>query len=253
MVVSFQSLAQTPDTVFLEELTWTEVRAAIDSGATTVIVPTAGTEQNGPHMALGKHKYRINAGSDRIARELGNALVAPVMTYVPEGNIDPPSGHMRYAGAISLPQDVFRSVLEYAARSMRAHGFTDILFIGDSGGNQSGMRAVAETLNDEWNAERTRVLVVTDWYGADDYPNWLLSQGFSDEEIGSHAGLSDTAKLLYVAPQHVRTELLVDGDLANVEGVSGDPSKATAELGKVGMDFHHESAMRQINQLMAED
>ena len=69
------SLAQTPDTVFLEELTWTEVASAIDSGSTTIIIPTAGTEQNGPHMVLGKHKYRINAGSERIARSLGNTCL----------------------------------------------------------------------------------------------------------------------------------------------------------------------------------
>ncbi len=30
-----------------------------------------------------------------------------------------------------------------AARSLKAHGATDILFIGDSGGNQAGMTAVA--------------------------------------------------------------------------------------------------------------
>jgi len=109
--VGLSAHAQTPDTVFLEELTWTEVRAAIDGGTTTVIVPTAGTEQNGPHMVLGKHKYRINWGAERIARELGNALVAPVMTYVPEGQIDPPSGHMRYAGTISIPPALFKGVL----------------------------------------------------------------------------------------------------------------------------------------------
>ena len=130
------SLAQTPDTVFLEELTWTEVASAIDSGSTTIIIPTAGTEQNGPHMVLGKHKYRINAGSERIARSLGNTLVAPVITYVPEGDIDPPSGHMRFAGTISIPREVFESVLEYTARSLKQHGFTDILLIGDSGPNQ---------------------------------------------------------------------------------------------------------------------
>ena len=99
-IFPFASIAQTPDTVFLEDLTWTEVRHAIDSGVTTVIVPTAGTEQNGPHMVLGKHKYRMNAGAERIARELGNTLVAPIMTYVPEGEIDPPEGHMRFAGTI---------------------------------------------------------------------------------------------------------------------------------------------------------
>ena len=69
--------------VFLEELTWTEVRDAIDSGTTTIIIPTAGTEQNGPHMVLGKHKFIVNYASAMIARELGNALVAPVVTYVP--------------------------------------------------------------------------------------------------------------------------------------------------------------------------
>ena len=136
-------LAQTPDTVFLEELTWTEVESAIASGSTTIIVPTAGTEQNGPHMVLGKHKYRINAGSERIARSLGNALVAPAITYVPEGDIDPPSGHMRFAGTISIPQEVFELVLEHTARSLKQHGFTDILLIGDSGPNQGPQESVA--------------------------------------------------------------------------------------------------------------
>src|SRR5262245_46961967 len=95
--------AQMPDTVFLEQLTWDEVRDSIAAGKTTVIVPTGGTEQNGPHMALGKHNVRVAANADAIARRLGNALVAPVMAYVPEGGIDPPTGHMRFAGTISLP------------------------------------------------------------------------------------------------------------------------------------------------------
>ena len=81
--------AQVPDTVFLEELTWTEVRDALRAGRTTILLPTGGTEQNGPHMALGKHNYIIKYTSERIARRLGNALVAPVMAYVPEGDIDP--------------------------------------------------------------------------------------------------------------------------------------------------------------------
>ena len=139
--------AQTPDTVFLEELTWTEVRDAIQSGTTTIILPTAGTEQNGPHMVLGKHKFIINHASEKIARRLGNALVAPVMTYVPEGNLDPPSSHMRFPGTITLPNEHFMKVLEYAARSFRSHGFSNIVFIGDSGPNQPGMRQVSESLN----------------------------------------------------------------------------------------------------------
>ena len=109
--------AQTPDTVFIEKLTWEEVRDAIAAGKTTIIVPTGGTEQNGPHMALGKHNVRIAANAEHIGRRLGNALVAPVVAYTPEGGIDPPTGHMRFPGTISIPDPVFRQVLEYIARS----------------------------------------------------------------------------------------------------------------------------------------
>lgn len=127
-----------PDSVFLEDLTWMEVRDAIAAGKTTVIIPTGGTEQNGPHMALGKHNYLVKYKAGEIARRLGNALVAPVVAYVPEGDINPPTGHMRFAGTITLPQEVFSKVLEYAARSFKQHGFLDIALVGDSGGNQAG-------------------------------------------------------------------------------------------------------------------
>src|SRR5690606_24783006 len=85
-----------PNTVFLEALTVVEIQEAVASGKTTAIVATAGTEQNGPHMVMGKHRYILEYTTDKIARRLGDALVAPIITYVPEGNLDPPSGHMRY-------------------------------------------------------------------------------------------------------------------------------------------------------------
>ena len=70
----------------LEALTWTELRGLVQSGKTTIILPLGGTEQNGPHMALGKHNVRVRLLSERIARVLGDALVAPVLAYVPEGS-----------------------------------------------------------------------------------------------------------------------------------------------------------------------
>lgn len=247
---SAAAVASPPDTVFLEELTWTEVRDAIDAGTTTIIVPTAGTEQNGPHMVLGKHKYRINAASERIARALGHTLVAPVMTYVPEGEIEPPSGHMRYAGTISIPVDVFEATLEYTARSLRVHGFTDILFIGDSGPNQGPMQVVATVLNAEWQGDPTRVHFISDWYTSTTFEEWLLEKGETAETMGQHAGLVDTSLLLAVAPQHVRIDKRSVGQGSDVDGVTGDPTKATAEIGKVGMDFYFEDAMQQIRDLM---
>jgi len=248
-------LAETPDTVFLEELTSPEVRHAIDNGTTTIIVPTAGTEQNGSHVVLGKHKYRMNAGAERIARELGDTLVAPVMTYVPEGTIDPPSGHMRRAGTLSISQELFESLLEQTAKSLRAHGFTDILFIGDSGGNQAGMEAAAARLDQEWADEATRVHHISEWYFSSTFREWLLDQGHTEEELGRHAGLVDTSMLMAVTPEHIRTELMSVGTGMDIDGngVNGDPSASTAEMGQVGMDFAHDAAMTQIRELMAAD
>jgi len=139
--------AQAPASVFLEELTWTELRDLVKSGKTTIIVPIGGTEQNGPHMALGKHNRRVIVLSERIARALGNALVAPVIAYVPEGGISPPTEHMRFPGTITVPEDAFEKILESAARSFKLAGFRDIVFLGDHGGYQRADKAVAGRLD----------------------------------------------------------------------------------------------------------
>ena len=97
--------------MFLDELTWTEVRDRLEAGTSTVIVASAGTEQNGPHMVLGKHKFIVRHTSEPIARRLGNALVAPIITYVPEGGIDPPTGHMRYPGSDHASERVLQEDL----------------------------------------------------------------------------------------------------------------------------------------------
>jgi len=242
---------QGPNTVFLEELTWTEVQARLDAGTTTIIVPTAGTEQNGPHMVLGKHKYIINHASNRIARELGNALVAPVVTYVPEGDVENVRGHLRYAGTITLPNEHFMKLLEYAARSLALHGFTDIVFMGDSGGNQGGMRDVAAMLNEEWAGESARVHFVGDYYSANGFREWLMEEhGHDSETIGGHAGIRDTSQLLYVAPQHIRTDELAPLGGGEGMGVSGDPTQASAEKGRQGMQMKVDTALRQIRELM---
>ncbi len=247
------SQEQEVNTVFIEEMTWTEIRDAIDGGKTTVILPTAGTEQNGPHMVMGKHRYIIKEASNRIARELGNALVAPTVTYVPEGDVDPPSGHMRYAGTITLPNEYFMKLVEYAARSFRVHGFTDIVFIGDSGGNQRGMEAVASLLNEAWNGEGARVHFIGDYYAANGFRDWLMEQGETEETIGRHAGISDTSILLYVAPEHIRLDAREPGGGFEGSGVSGDPTRASAEYGSVGMDMRVAAAVRQIRAAVGQE
>lgn len=243
------AMAQVPDTVFIEELTWTEVRDAIKAGKTTVILPTGGTEQNGPHMVLGKHNFIIRHTSEQIARKLGNALVAPVIAYVPEGSLDPPSGHMRYPGAITLPNEYFMKVVEYAARSFKVNGFKDIVFIGDSGGNQDGMKQVSEMLNKEWAGSAVRVLFVPEYYSGTGFSEWLVTQGEKKDDIGSHAGITDTSQLMAINPKLVRTEKFADRGGFEGSGVSGNPTKASVTYGKKGLELKVETAVRRIREM----
>jgi len=241
------SPTQPPDTVFIDELTWEETRDLMKAGKTTVIIPTGGTEKNGYHMVLGKHNFIVTFAANQMARQLKNALVAPTIQYVPEGNPDR-SG----PGIISHPSPAYDQLLDAAARSLKAHGFKDIIFIGDSGGNQGGMRAVAAALNKEWEGTGYRVFALTDYYeqGRDDYRAWMLkTHGFDDATVGSHAGISDTSQLLYVRPAGVRKDQIKPWGGPRDSGVSGDPAKGTAEIGKAGVDFKINAGIRQYEAL----
>ena len=234
-------------TVFIEDMTSSEVAKSIKEGKRIVLVPTGGVEQNGPHMILGKHNYVIKYTCEEIARRLGDALVAPVLPYVPEGKINPPSGHMRYAGTISIPEQVFENVLEYTARSLRSHGFEKIYFIGDSGGNQAGQSNVTNKLNQEWKLSGVTVHNITDYYSKNNQVKWLLKEGETKSTIGGHAGIRDTSELLYVYPKGVRKDKIRDYDPNfQGQGYSGASDRASASRGKQLLEFKIQAAVKQI-------
>jgi creatinine amidohydrolase/Fe(II)-dependent formamide hydrolase-like protein len=250
-LITGRGLAQVPDTVFLEDLTWTELRDQIAGGKTTVLVPIGGTEQNGPAMALGKHNVRVKLLSERIARRLGNAIVAPVMAYVPEGNVEPPTAHMKFPGTITMPESVFEKVLESAARSFKHHGFRDIVLIGEHGGYQKSLKVVAERLNREWAKTPVRVHALSEYYDATEQPfaQLLKQRGYRDDEIGTHAGLTDTSLSLALAPGLVRVPRLTQSPpLGRADGVYGDPRRASAELGQLGAELIVTRSVEAIKQ-----
>ena len=202
-----------PDTVFLEELTWAEARDLVKAGTTTVIIGTAGTEQKGPHMVDGEHKFVLEYTIDKIARGLGKTLVAPIITYVPEGSWDPPTGHMGKPGTITLPEDRFVDLLVNAGRSLKSGGFTTILFVGESGGNRTGMRTAAAKLNELWNGD-ARAFWVDDYYTKShaDQRTYITSKlGIAAEQIGNHANIQDTSEMLFVNAKHVRKNKIAAG------------------------------------------
>jgi creatinine amidohydrolase/Fe(II)-dependent formamide hydrolase-like protein len=231
--------AKPASSVYLEELTWPEVRDVLRSGATTVIVPVGGTEQNGPHMALGKHNVRVKALAGSIAGKLGDALVAPVLAYVPEGSISPPTGHMRFPGTISIPDDVFKGVVFAAGRSLKQAGFLHVVFIGDSGDYQPLLDQVAAQLNREWAGTPFRAHFIADYYRAAQaaYADVLRRQGLTEAQIGTHAGAADTSLMLAIDPALVHLERLDGKGKSSAQGIVGDPSLSSAALGRLGVEL----------------
>jgi creatinine amidohydrolase/Fe(II)-dependent formamide hydrolase-like protein len=241
--VSFLLFAASPAnaSVFLEDLTWTELRDLIGGGTTTIIIPIGGTEQNGPAMALGKHNVRVKFLAQKIAERLGNALVAPVIAYVPEGTIDPPTAHMKFPGTVTISDKIFEALLESAARSFKLHGFKTIVLIGDHGSYQADESVVADRLNAEWKKTPVRVFAALDYYriAQGPYADKLLSAGAKHSEIGTHAGLADTSLMLAVDPSLVRKDRLAAAPkFSAADGVyGGDPTRSSADFGQLGIDL----------------
>ena len=225
-----------------ERMTWVEIRDAVAAGKTTIIIPTGGTEQNGPHMVTGKHNFVVRETARRIADKLGNALVAPVLAYVPEGDVGKAEGHMAFPGTISIAPDVFAGVLEGAAHSFAIHGFKLIVFLGDSGPNQEPQRQVAAALSRRWAADGVRVINAKDYYAKNGGLEWLLAEGESETVIGTHAAVRDTSELLAVYPDGVRNERRA----ADKDGVTGDPRRATADRGARLLDLKVDAAVQEI-------
>ncbi len=228
------------DSVWIEELTWMEVRDALRAGKTTALIVTGGVEQNGPYLATGKHSIILEATADRIARKLGNALVAPIVSFVPEGDFDPPTSHMGYPGTISVRQETFRALLTDIAMSLKTHGFTDIVLIGDSGGNQEGMEAVAEALAGEWEGSGSRIHFIPEYYDNPRWVAWLEDRGVVEVDEGLHDDVRHSAIMMLVDPTTVRAEQRRAAGLFRINGVELDPMDETLAMARALVDYQAE-------------
>ena len=243
------------ETVFIEEMTWMEVRDALMDGMTTAIVATGGVEQNGPYVASGKHNFVLSATSQAIAEELGNALVAPIVKFVPEGSIDPPSGHMRYHATISVRQETFEALLTDIVMSLEAHGFLDIVLIGDSGGNVRGMENVTAALNEAWEDRPARVHHIPEYYTEDIY-----SCDFLKEELGIfqqpdncvatrdqyHDDYHYSSIIATTDPERIRARQRIEAGLFSINGVDLNPLEQTVENGRRLVEYRAEITARAI-------
>lgn len=248
VVMSGPAYAGGGSSVFMEDLTWMEVKARIQGGATTAIIPTGGTEQSGPQLVTGKHNIIARFEAGEIAKRLGNALVAPVIPYTPSGRIEPAEGHMLFAGTISLSERTFALVLEDTARSLKQHGFRVICFIGDHSGAQATQAMVAEKLNDEWSIQGVKVVNVSDYYGHNGHEEWSEQMGIKTPNPAAHAGLIETSELMTIDAPGVRDTMrgnYSERDYRST-GAMGDSTQASVNYGRRFLSLKVEAAVNQI-------
>ena len=247
-------VAQAPrQPVLIEEMTWTEVRDAIAAGRSTAIIYVGSTEQNGPHMVLGKHTFIAHFVAQRIALELGDALVYPTLPFAPTGDAAAKTGHMRFPGSVSLSATVFDGVVRGIAASAIAAGFRQIYIMGDHGEGQDRLRYVAQTLDARWRARGVRVRYVSDlYYKEKEQARAYLAQRHIAPDL--HAGTDDTSELLYIDSLWIRRDKLARSDSTEqaTTGVDGDPTKATREMGEVFIGYKVADAVAQIRAFRSE-
>jgi creatinine amidohydrolase len=245
---SLSAAPAAPPSVYIEELTWPEVRDAIAAGANTAIYYAGSTEQNGPHMVTGKHNVVARHVAGRIAITLGNALVYPVMPFAPTGDAAGRTGHMRFPGSVNVSEGTFAAVARDVAASARAAGFGHVVLMGDHGGGQQALEKVAAALDREWAGQGPRVHYVPEVYFAVErrVRDYLERRGMN---AGAHAGIPDTSELMFLDRDGtlIRRDKLEAGTAVN--GVGGDPRSASAEMGRLFVDFKVEAAVARIRRL----
>jgi creatinine amidohydrolase len=239
-----------PATVWLEEMTWMDVRDALAAGKTTVIIPTGGMEPNGPWLVTGKHNYVLQANCEAIARKLGNALCAPIIKLVPEGNIERQTSHMASPGTISLREDTFRAMLTDVVHSLKMHGFKNIILIGDSGGNQPGQRYVADSLTKIWNGTPV-VAHIQEYYDYNKVSQQMGSKIVEGKSDNLHDDPIITLNMFITDPKSVRYEERVKANKATINGFSIADKNQNLELAKEIVAFRAQVTVDAINKSIA--
>lgn len=220
----------------------------LDEERTVAVLPLAAIEQHGPHLATGTDAL-INEGlwaetAPRIAPDL-DVLTLPLQAI---GKSDE---HIASSGTLHVPAETLIAHWTAIGRSVARAGVRKLLLLNSHGGNSEVAGIVARTLR----VEAGMLVVATSWARMG-YPDGL----FEADEIrfGIHGGAIETALMLHLAPDSVRMDkaapaptlseamarenAVLEGAGRNgfawiaqdlhPSGVCGDPTRATAEMGR---------------------
>src|SRR5262245_35025242 len=244
------------DSVWIGELTTLEVRDLIKAGKTTALILGGGMEENGPYLTLDKHNNVARAMGESIARKLGNALCAPILTMEP-GNPEKPST----PGGVVFSAETYKAVLTDMATSLRAMGFKNIIYLGDHGGDLKPMSEVASALNAKWKGAGVTNYFV-EKYGNSGPDSGCCGFGviekYETEALGIHEkkeGLHDdyyiSSMIMTVTPNGVRLPERIKAKKSTINGLELAPAAKTIENGKKIIAFRAEATVKEIRRMMS--
>jgi creatinine amidohydrolase len=215
--------------------TWPEVHA---SRPVTLVVPIGSCEQHGPHLPLDTDTRIATALATGLVDWLnaprpsatGTALMAPALSITASGE------HQGFAGTLSIGTEAMETVMIELVRS--ATWADRIIFVNGHGGNAGPVERAARRLNDEGH----RVL------------SWWPPTAIPAESIiltgDLHAGAIETSIMMALYPDLVGGSADADGIGVDLDalrrdgvaahsptGVLGDPTRASAEIGKRLTEF----------------
>ncbi len=218
-------------------MTWPDIEAALAAGARTAVIAAGATEQHGRHLPEGSDAFMGEAVAERVARELGDALVAPVIR---PGCSDHP---LDFPGTISIPADTLIDILDAYVTSLRRNGFERFVVFSTHGGNFPVL--------ERWQGSRSApgLIVIPDRRGhVRPVYQFAVASGTEQPGVLHHSDAFETSQILALHPSLVHLdraergyvgpltadELFARGTrIVSPNGVLGDPAGATAEIGEV--------------------
>jgi creatinine amidohydrolase/Fe(II)-dependent formamide hydrolase-like protein len=158
---------------------------------------------------------------------------------------------MRYPSTISLSEGTYRLLLAEICACLRTHGFRRIVLIGDSGGNQNGMEAVALDLNAKWSGEKTKLYYIKEYYNYAEVTTWLENQGVKQTNEGLHDDFAITAQIAAIDRASVRADERIKAGKFRINGVDLAPVEKTAAWGRKIADFRAEVTIKALERAIA--
>jgi creatinine amidohydrolase len=240
-------------------LTWPEMNEAI-AAQKLVILPTGSTEQHGRHLPLDVDVFLCESVCLEVGKRAADrVLVLPPIAY--GLNLH----HIDFPGTIHIEPEIFIAFCVNITKSVAYHGFQKILLVNGHGSNTPLIDLVA----------RKTVLATQSLCFATGYYQFPQEafRSVRESEITAHADEFETSLYLHLAPERVRMNLAVEdndrmGKFVSSDstsnypvrfndywgrwtktGVHGNPTKATAEKGKIIFEAAVSSLVRLVDEL----